>query len=95
MGISGSLQDVSVADVMQFIHLGRRTGTLELVRGRERARAGDVDPGVVFQADAERVPPPAVAAAQIPGGGPQRRQRALQRRRGRRLAAPHRRRVEQ
>ena len=25
MGISGSLKDVSVADVMQFIHLGRRT----------------------------------------------------------------------
>jgi hypothetical protein len=35
MGISGSLEDVSVADVMQFIHLGRRTGTLVL-RGGER-----------------------------------------------------------
>jgi len=40
MGISGSLQDVSVADVMQFIHLGRRTGTLDLLRGRDRAMIG-------------------------------------------------------
>ena len=30
MSISGDLQDVSVAEVMQFIHLGRRTGTLYL-----------------------------------------------------------------
>jgi hypothetical protein len=40
MGISGSLKDVSVADVMQFIHLGRRTGTLLLARGSERAMVG-------------------------------------------------------
>ncbi len=40
MAISGSLKDVSVADVMQFIHLGRRTGTLLLSRGRERAMIG-------------------------------------------------------
>ena len=40
MGISGSLKDVSVADVMQFIHLGRRTGTLLLSRGGERAMIG-------------------------------------------------------
>ncbi len=40
MGISGSLKDVSVADVMQFVHLGRRTGTLLLSRGRERAMIG-------------------------------------------------------
>lgn len=40
MGISGSLQDVSVADVMQFIHLGRRTGTLDLLRGRDHAMIG-------------------------------------------------------
>jgi len=39
-GISGSLEDVSVADVMQFIHLGRRTGTLVLQRGREQAMIG-------------------------------------------------------
>jgi hypothetical protein len=40
MGISGSLKDVSVADVMQFIHLGRRTGTLLLNRGVQRAMVG-------------------------------------------------------
>jgi hypothetical protein len=40
MGISGSLKDVSVADVMQFIHLGRRTGTLLLSRGGERSMIG-------------------------------------------------------
>ncbi len=40
MGISGSLKDVSVADVMQFIHLGRRTGTLLLNRGAQKAMVG-------------------------------------------------------
>jgi hypothetical protein len=40
MGISGSLKDVSVADVMQFIHLGRRTGTLLLNRGLQKAMIG-------------------------------------------------------
>jgi hypothetical protein len=40
MGISGSLKDVSVADVMQFIHLGRRTGTLLLHRGTQKAMIG-------------------------------------------------------
>jgi len=40
MSISGSLDDVSVADVMQFIHLGRRTGSLLLERDGERARIG-------------------------------------------------------
>ncbi|MCS7181800.1 MAG: DUF4388 domain-containing protein [Thermoanaerobaculum sp.] len=39
-GISGSLQDVAVADVLQFIHLGRRTGILTLQRGEERATIG-------------------------------------------------------
>jgi hypothetical protein len=39
-GISGSLEDVSVADVMQFIHLGRRTGTLVLTSGSDRAMIG-------------------------------------------------------
>lgn len=39
-GISGSLEDVSVADVMQFIHLGRRTGTLVLRRSDETAMIG-------------------------------------------------------
>jgi hypothetical protein len=40
MSISGSLEDVSVADVMQFIHLGRRTGTLVLRRGGREALIG-------------------------------------------------------
>ena len=38
MAISGSLEDVAVADVLQFVYLGKRTGTLELERGEERAR---------------------------------------------------------
>jgi hypothetical protein len=42
-GISGSLEDVSVADVMQFVHLGRRTGTLVLTAGQRRAMVGFVD----------------------------------------------------
>src|SRR5258708_23763919 len=40
MAISGSLKDVSVADVMQFVHLGRRTGTLLLTRGAQHAMIG-------------------------------------------------------
>ena len=40
MAISGSLEDVSVADVMQFIHLGRRTGALMLDHEGERAMIG-------------------------------------------------------
>lgn len=40
MSISGNLQDVSVADVLQFIHLGRRTGTLVLRRDDERGMIG-------------------------------------------------------
>ncbi|MDF1562892.1 MAG: DUF4388 domain-containing protein [Deltaproteobacteria bacterium] len=31
MSLSGNLQDVSIADIMQFIHLGERTGTLAVV----------------------------------------------------------------
>ncbi len=30
MSLSGNLQDVSIADIMQFIHLGERTGTLSV-----------------------------------------------------------------
>ncbi|MGH9363121.1 MAG: DUF4388 domain-containing protein, partial [Thermoanaerobaculia bacterium] len=55
MSISGSLQDVSVADVMQFIHLGRRTGTLVLARGRERAMVG-FHLGKLVSAQAPRTP---------------------------------------
>ena len=40
LGVSGSLKDVSVTDVMQFIHFGRRTGTLTLSRGRQKAVFG-------------------------------------------------------
>ncbi|MGD2114707.1 MAG: DUF4388 domain-containing protein [Acidobacteriota bacterium] len=40
MAISGSLEDVSVADVMQFIHLGQRTGTLMLRSEDLRAMIG-------------------------------------------------------
>jgi hypothetical protein len=39
MSLAGSLDDVSVADVMQFINLGGRSGTLSLVIGG--ARRGD------------------------------------------------------
>lgn len=55
MGISGSLKDVSVADVMQFIHLGRRTGTLLLTRGPERAMIG-FHGGRLVSAQAPRTP---------------------------------------
>ncbi len=55
MSISGSLKDVSVADVMQFIHLGRRTGTLLLIRGREKAMIG-FHGGRLVSAQAPRTP---------------------------------------
>jgi hypothetical protein len=55
MGISGSLKDVSVADVMQFIHLGRRTGTLLLTRGIEKAMIG-FHGGRLVSAQAPRTP---------------------------------------
>ena len=40
MSLSGNLEDVSVADAMQFIHLGGRTGTLTLTLGDTRAEIG-------------------------------------------------------
>ncbi|HWE26212.1 MAG TPA: DUF4388 domain-containing protein, partial [Myxococcales bacterium] len=40
MSLSGNLEDVSVADALQFIHLGGRTGTLTLSRGEEKAEIG-------------------------------------------------------
>lgn len=40
MSLSGNLEDVSVADAMQFIHLGGRTGTLTLTLGETRAEIG-------------------------------------------------------
>jgi hypothetical protein len=55
MAISGSLKDVSVADVMQFIHLGRRNGTLLLMRGSQRAIIG-FHGGRLVSAQAPRTP---------------------------------------
>nr|MDP9119975.1 DUF4388 domain-containing protein [Acidobacteriota bacterium] len=55
MAISGSLKDVSVADVMQFIHLGRRTGTLLLARGSHRSMIG-FHSGRLVSAQAPRTP---------------------------------------
>ena len=38
MSLSGDLQDLSVVDLLQFIHLGGRSGTLVLQRDGERAQ---------------------------------------------------------
>jgi len=40
MSISGNLADVSVADVMQFVHLGGRTGTLVIESEGRRGEVG-------------------------------------------------------
>ena len=40
MSLSGNLEDVSVADALQFIHLGGRTGTLTLEDGAIKAEIG-------------------------------------------------------
>lgn len=40
MSLSGSLEDVSVADVLQFVHLGGRSGTLRVSCGAARAEIG-------------------------------------------------------
>ena len=40
MSLSGNLEDVSVADALQFIHLGGRTGTLRLINGGASAEIG-------------------------------------------------------
>ncbi len=40
MSMNGNLADVTVADVIQFIYLGRSTGTLALQRDEETARVG-------------------------------------------------------
>lgn len=55
MSISGSLEDVAVGDVLQFIHLGKRTGTLELEREGEHARFGFHD-GALIAAQAPGAP---------------------------------------
>ncbi len=40
MSISGNLEDVSVAEVLQFVHIGRRTGTLVLAGAEGRGEVG-------------------------------------------------------
>ncbi|TMA27308.1 MAG: DUF4388 domain-containing protein [Deltaproteobacteria bacterium] len=40
MSFSGNIEDVSVADTLQFIHLGGRSGTLRLVSGDAQAEIG-------------------------------------------------------
>jgi hypothetical protein len=40
VSLSGNLEDVPLADVLQFIHLGRRTGTLSLGRDGMEAEIG-------------------------------------------------------
>jgi len=40
MSLSGNIEDVSVADALQFIHLGGRTGTLTLTCGAAKAGIG-------------------------------------------------------
>lgn len=55
MAISGSLEDVAVADVLQFISIGKRTGTLELERDGDRARFGFYE-GTLITAQAPGAP---------------------------------------
>ena len=40
MSISGNLEDVSVAEVLQFVHIGRRTGTLVIAGAEGRGEVG-------------------------------------------------------
>ncbi len=47
MSLSGSLEDVTVADVFQFVHLGHSTGTLRLKNGSSIAEIGFHDGEIV------------------------------------------------
>lgn len=47
MSIQGSLEDVGVADVMQFVHLGSSTGTLVLTSDNDRVEIGFHEGGVI------------------------------------------------
>lgn len=47
MTISGSLEDVTAADVIQFVHFGRGTGTLSLTCEPEEAEIGFHEGGVI------------------------------------------------
>ncbi len=55
MAINGSLEDVSVSDVLQFVSLGKRTGTLFLERDGATASLGFVD-GHLTSAQAPGMP---------------------------------------
>jgi len=57
MSINGVLEDLSLADVVQFIHIGQRTGTLYLWRDdRERAEIGFMNGRIVSTWRPERPP---------------------------------------
>ncbi|HVS01894.1 MAG TPA: DUF4388 domain-containing protein [Thermoanaerobaculia bacterium] len=56
MSLAGKLEDVPLADVMQFIHLGRRTGTLVLERSGEHAEV-DFHHGAIVGARAPTTRP--------------------------------------
>ena len=47
MSFHGALEDLPLVDVLQFIHLGRRTGTLYLWLGKEQAEIGFHDGKIV------------------------------------------------
>ncbi len=47
MSFHGALEDLPLVDVLQFIHLGRRTGTLYLWLGKEKAEIGFHDGKIV------------------------------------------------
>ncbi len=42
MSLTGDLEDLSVVDVLQFVHLGGRSGTLVIEHGADGAARGEV-----------------------------------------------------
>lgn len=57
MSITGVLEDLPLADVVQFIHIGRRTGTLYLWRSEsDRAEIGFVEGRIVSTRRPNRIP---------------------------------------
>ncbi|HVS66067.1 MAG TPA: DUF4388 domain-containing protein [Thermoanaerobaculia bacterium] len=53
MSIQGSLEDVGVAEVLQFVHLGSSTGTLVLSRGDQRVEIGFHEGGIINAWDSQ------------------------------------------
>jgi hypothetical protein len=53
VSIQGSLEDVAVAEVLQFVHLGSSTGTLVLTRDDERLEIGFHDGGIINAWDSQ------------------------------------------